>query len=178
MVSRRGDRRRGETTVPVTLPVMESAPERWLRNIRVSGFAFIVLSLVIASVVVLAPGLRIFVEQQTQIAALTASVEDQKNSVEQLEADVARWDDPAYVEALARDKLYYAYPGDLTYLVIDDGATPTGGDGVPVSDEIQSLQVDWVRALVSSIYTAGLTDATAAELVSPQLVSPTLGVAP
>ena len=169
MVGRQGNRQRGATTVPVALPPMESAPEHWLRNIRVSGFAFTMLALVIMTVIVLAPSLRILVEQQAQIAALTASVEQREASLEQLQDDVARWDDPAYVEALARDKLYYAYPGDLTYLVIDDGATPTATDGLPVSDEIQSMQVDWVHALVSSVYTAGLTDATAAELVSPQL---------
>jgi cell division protein FtsB len=148
---------------------MESAPEHWLRNLRVSGFAFTMLALVILSVIVLAPSLRILVEQQAQIAALTALVEERENSVGQLQEDVARWDDPAYIEALARDKLYYAYPGDLTYLVIDDGATPAGTDGLPVSDEIQSLQVDWVQALISSVYTAGLTDASASELVSPRI---------
>ena len=169
MAGRQGGRRRGTTTVPVTLPPMESAPEHWLRNLRVSGFAFTMLALVILSVIVLAPSLRILVEQQAQIAALTALVEERENSVGQLQEDVARWDDPAYIEALARDKLYYAYPGDLTYLVIDDGATPAGTDGLPVSDEIQSLQVDWVQALISSVYTAGLTDASASELVSPRI---------
>ena len=42
--------------------------------------------------------------------------------VDELEAEIARWDDPAYIEAQARDRLYYVFPGDRSYLVVgDDG---------------------------------------------------------
>jgi cell division protein FtsB len=152
------------TKVALSLPKMESAPELWLRNIRMSGFAFTVLALVIIAVIVLAPGLRILVEQQQQIAALTASVDAGETAVTTYQSDVARWSDPAYIEAQAREQLYYIFPGDRTYLVIDDGATVGTSDGQPISDSIQSLQVDWVQSLVSSLYTAGLTDATGSEL--------------
>jgi cell division protein FtsB len=160
--------RDGRTTkVPVALPQMESAPEHWLRNIRLSGFAFTVLALVVLSVVVLAPSLRILVEQQQQIAELRAAVEEKRNAVDELEDNVARWDDPAYIESQARDRLNYVYPRDYTYLVIDDGQTVQTSDGAPISGEIQETQVDWMASLVDSVFTAGLTDATASELESP-----------
>jgi cell division protein FtsB len=146
---------------------METAPELWLRNIRMSGFAFTVLALVIVAVIVLSPGLRILVEQRQQIADLTASVEAGTTAVSTYQSDVARWSDPAYIESQARQKLYYIFPGDRTYLVVDDGATTETSDGQPISDSIQSLQVDWVQSLVSSLYTAGLTNATGAELTTP-----------
>jgi cell division protein FtsB len=159
------------TKVALSLPPMESAPELWLRNIRLSGFAFTVLALVVVAVIVLAPGLRILVEQQQQIAALTAEVNAGTTAVNTYQEDVARWSDPAYIEAQAREKLYYIFPGDRTYLVVDDGETVETSDGQPISDSIQSLQVDWVQSLVASVYTAGLTDATGAELVSPSPAS-------
>lgn len=152
---------------------MESAAERWLRNIRMSGFAFTVLALIVVAVIVLAPGLRILVEQQKQIAELSASVAEGRTAVETYQSDVARWSDPAYIEAQAREKLYYIFPGDRTYLVVDDGETIETSDGQPISDSIQSLQVDWLQSLVSSLYTAGLTDATGAELTAPSPVAPT-----
>ena len=160
-------RRQGTTRVPVALPQMETAPELWLRNIRISGFAFTVLGLIVLAVVVLAPSLRILVEQQQQIAELRAAVEEKKNSVDDLKDDVTRWDDPAYIESQARDRLNYVFPRDYTYLIIDDGAVVSADDGAPISAEIQETQVDWTRSLISSLFTAGLTDATADELASP-----------
>jgi cell division protein FtsB len=146
---------------------METAPELWLRNIRLSGFAFTVLGLIVLAVIVLAPSLRILVEQQQQIAELRAAVEEKKNSVDDLHDDVTRWDDPAYIESQARDRLNYVFPRDYTYLIIDDGSVVSATDGAPISAEIQETQVDWTRSLISSLFTAGLTDATADELASP-----------
>jgi hypothetical protein len=61
------------------------------------------------------------------------------------------------------------YPGEYSYLVMDDGATPTTKDGLPISSDIQTTRVDWVQALLSSVLTAGLTDATPNEIVAPVL---------
>ena len=159
--------RQRTTKVPVALPE-ESAPGQWLRGIRLSGFTFVMLSVLVLATVVLAPSLRTLVEQQNQLAELRQAVEDRKDSVADLESDIARWDDPAYIEAQARDRLVYVYPGDYTYLVIDDGTTVTTDDGAPISDDIQTTRVDWVRALLGSILTAGTTTESADVLDSPR----------
>ena len=105
---------------------------------------------------------------------LRNDVADQKHQVSDLQSDIARWDDPAYIEAQARDRLVYVYPGDYTYLVIDDGKTITTHDGAPISDDIQTTKVDWVRGLLASLVTAGTTTAPADTLIeSPTLESPT-----
>ena len=158
--------RRNTTKVAVTLPE-ESAPEHWLRTIRFSGFTFLMLGLVVLAVIVLAPNLRILIEQRQQIAAMQATVDAAEQSVEELSDDVARWSDPAYIESQARERLYYVFPGDVSYLVIGDDAAVTDSDGIQISDQIQTTQVDWLRTLLSSVYTAGLTDAPASELVAP-----------
>lgn len=143
---------------------MESAPDHWLRNIRLSGFAFAILGLIVLSVVVLAPSLRILVEQQKQIAELRVAVEQEKDSVENIERNLDRWRDPAYIESQARDRLNYVYPRDYTYLVIDDGETEKTRDGVPISATLQETEVDWMHSVMSSFFTAGLTDKSADEL--------------
>ena len=139
----------------------------WLRNFRLSGFALSMLLLVVAALVVLAPSLKTFVEQRQQIAALEQSVADAQADVDDLGTEIDRWSDPAYIEAQARDRLYYVYPGDITFLVVGGDDSP-GEGGLPISDEIQTTQVDWVRALLSTVYEAGLTDAEPAQLESPQ----------
>jgi len=163
--------RRGTTKVAVSLPE-ETAPEHWLRTIRFSGFTFLMLALVVLAVVVLAPNLRILVEQRQQIAALQATVDATEQSVDELDDDVARWSDPAYIESQARERLFYVFPGDVSYLVMGDADTPADTDGLPISTEIQTSQVDWLRTLLSSVYTAGLTDAPADELVAPVVGAP------
>ncbi|MEP6480327.1 MAG: septum formation initiator family protein [Rhodoglobus sp.] len=150
-----------------TAPREPSAPELWFRNLRVSGFTVVILVLVVLTVVVLAPSLRILVEQRQQIAALEAGLKADKESVQELQKDVARWQDPAYIEAQARERLYYIFPGEYSYLVIDDTGAQTTTDGAPISTELQTTKVDWVKGLLSSVFTAGLTDATPDQLPSP-----------
>jgi cell division protein FtsB len=139
----------------------------WLRNFRLSGFAITVLGLIVAALVVLAPQLKTLVEQRQQIARLEQQVQDARDDLDDLDAEVARWSDPAYVEAQARDRLYYVYPGDVTYLVLDDDAAPVVADEQPISAELQSTEVDWVTAFLSSVYVAGLTEAPPAQLDDP-----------
>ena len=130
----------------------------WFRNLQLSGFTVTVFLLIVAGLVVLAPSLRILVEQRQEIAELERTVAEQQAAVEDLEVEIDRWQDPAYIEAQARGRLLYVYPGDISYLVIDDGLTPPSDDGQPISDEIQTTRVDWTRALLSSFVTAGSID--------------------
>jgi cell division protein FtsB len=152
--------------VAVAMPE-ESRPAAWLRNFRLSGFALSILLLVVSALIVLAPGLKTLIEQRQQIAQLEQSVQDAQDAVDDLGEEIARWSDPAYIEAQARERLYYVYPGDITFLVVGAEQGPTTADGLPISDEIQTTRVDWVRGLLSTFYQAGLTTATPDQLESP-----------
>jgi len=50
-----------------------------------------------------------------------------------------------------------------------DDDVVTTSDGVPVSDELQTPEVDWVGAMTSSLFDAGLSDRVATELVAPDI---------
>ncbi|WBU38048.1 FtsB family cell division protein [Homoserinibacter sp. YIM 151385] len=152
--------------VPVAMAA-ESRPMAWLREFRLSGFALSALLLIVTALVVLAPSLKTLVEQQQRIAQLRADVEAAEAEVGELQAQVDRWSDPAYIEAQARDRLYYVFPGDVSYLVIGSGDDEASLEEPEISDKIQATRVDWMRALVGSLYTAGLTDAEPDELASP-----------
>ena len=163
--------------VPVELPD-GTAPERWLRNIRLSSFTIVMLALVVLGVVVLAPSLKLLIQQRSQIAALEKSVEDQRKSVTSLKDQIARWDDPAYIEAQARNRLLFVFPGEYSYLVIPQAGTTTVQNAAPISRKIQTTKIDWVKSLTSSLLTAGLSTQTKSQLQSPSdtpLDSPTSG---
>ena len=153
-------------TVPVAMPA-ETAPERWLRTIRFSGFTVVMLGVLILAVIVLAPNLRILIEQRQQIAALQAAVDGTSASVDAFNSEVARWQDPAYIATQARERLYYVFPGDISYLVVAGSHQAATPDGAPISTEVQTTRVDWLQTLLASIYTAGLTDAPPDQLVAP-----------
>ena len=149
--------------VTVAIEREESTAERWLRTMRNSGFSFVMLGILIFAVIVLAPGLRVLVEQQQQIAALERDVAEQAATVGEMQQELDRWSDPAYVVTQARERLLFAYPGESSYLVV--GAPDVATDaGLPVSAAVQTTQVDWVMALLQSGWAAGLTDAPADEL--------------
>jgi len=150
----------------------ESRPAAWLRGFRLSGFALSSLLLIVAALVVLAPNLKTLVEQRQQIAELQAQVDHERQSVKDLTGEVDRWKDPAYVEAQARTQLYYVMPGDVSYFVVHAPTAPTTADNLPVSDKIQSADVDWVHALLQTTYAAGLTTATPQQLDAGVIPSP------
>ena len=105
-----------------------------------------------------------------QIADLQASIDQAQQDVDDLNAQVARWSDPAYIQAQARERLYYILPGDISYLIVGQPQEQSGQGDLPISDEIQTTQTDWIGGLLGSVYTAGLTDETPAQLDSPDQV--------
>lgn len=146
----------------------ETRPAAWLRNFRLSGFALSMLGLIVAAMLVLAAPLKTLIEQRQQIAQLEASLAEAQDAVDDLNEQVARWSDPAYIQAQARERLYYILPGDVSYLVVGQADPATGGDQLPISDEIQTTQTDWIGGLLASVYNAGLTDSTPEQLDSPE----------
>lgn len=161
--------------VPVAMPAAGAAAHQpWYRSLRFSGFSLLMLGIIVLFVVVLAPSLRTLIQQQEQIAQQQREVAAQKEDVSQKRKDVARWDDPAYIEAQARDRLLYVYPGEESYLVMGSegrrsSSTPTTDSGTPVSSTVQTPKVDWVQAMLSSVLQSGLTDESRQELVAPDV---------
>ncbi|UWF78053.1 MULTISPECIES: FtsB family cell division protein [Microbacterium] len=129
----------------------------WTSGIRLSGFAVIMLSLVILGTWVLVPTLGTYLEQRQRIAALEESVQLTKEEIAALEHQQERWEDPAYITAQARERLYYVRPGEVVYL-IDNDLEPTDlpRAQTPVSDEIAERPSDWMPQLLRSIVGAGL----------------------
>ena len=99
----------------------------WVGGIRLSGFMVIMLSLVVLGAWVLVPTLGTYLDQKQRIAALEQSVHVTQQKIDALKAERARWNDPAYITAQARERLYYVKPGEVVYLIdndIDPAAQP------------------------------------------------------
>ena len=141
--------------VPVALVTGTTKAGVWLGSIRVSGFTILVMSLTLLGVGVLAPQLKILIEQRQVVADLQAEAAQKQADLTELEKQRARWDDPAYVRAQARDRLYYVMPGEISYLVINDTQVEDL-KREKATAELQNTQTDWVTGLLKSFLIAGL----------------------
>lgn len=129
----------------------------WAGGIRLSGFAAIMLSLVVLGTWVLVPSIGTYLDQRQRIAALEHSVQVTEDQIAELEQERARWDDPAYITTQARERLYYVKPGEVVYLVdndLDPADIPPAQQAV--SDTIQERPSDWMPQLLRSLTAAGL----------------------
>ncbi|WP_026940129.1 FtsB family cell division protein [Humibacter albus] len=136
----------------------------WLRGIRFSWFSLVMLGLVVIGVLVVAPTLHLYVDQQHEIGRLEKNNADTAAKVADLKKQAADWSDPEYIKAQARGRLLFVMPGETSYLVIDDRAPTPQKNQAPVSRDIQATKSDWLGALASSFLTAGTTGATADQL--------------
>ena len=134
-----------------------AAPASLFRSLQVSGFAVVVLILLVAGVVVLSPTLSILAEQQQEIATLEGALVESQQEVVSLEEQRERWKDPSFVETQARERLLFVYPGDITYLVIDDVGDDPDAEDLTISTDIVSATTDWRKALLASYLVAATT---------------------
>lgn len=83
------------------------------------GIRAAILVVVLAMVVMsLAVPLRSWLRQGDENAALSADVAAREQRIAELEDEVARWQDNAYVEKQARERLHWVYPGETSYIVM------------------------------------------------------------
>lgn len=99
------------------------------RQITVRGLVLFVV--VLMAFIVLAPTLRAYVTQQEQHRDLAARIvaTEERNTV--LQGEIDKWDDPAFVQARARERLGFVMPGETPYRVVD----PQTVTGEEVPDE-------------------------------------------
>lgn len=135
-----------------------SSSSFWRFTQRFSGFSLVLLVIIIGGVFALAPGLRNLVEQRQQIAALQAQVAQQSESVQTLTEQTDRWQDPAYIKAQTRQRLFFVVPGEQSFVVLNDTGTSTSAstDQTPTTS-ITATQYDWRELLAQSWYTAATT---------------------
>lgn len=136
--------------MPTTRPAAVNA-RGWLRGIRFSWFAFVMLGLMVMAVLVLAPTIRLYTTQQQQVSDLAAQNRAQQAKVDQLNQQIKDWDDPDYIRAQARDRLLYVMPGETSYLIIDDVPKTPAAASTKVSTKVQQQTGDWSATLLRSM---------------------------
>jgi cell division protein FtsB len=111
----------------------------------------VVIALVGASV---ALPLRDLVAQRSRINALRDRQTSAAAELREMNAQIARWNDPAFVAVQARERLHFVLPGQVGYVVLEADNAPVLIHGTaPKTARSQS----WYAAVWGGVRRAGLT---------------------
>uniref|UniRef100_UPI0008499431 FtsB family cell division protein n=1 Tax=Actinacidiphila rubida TaxID=310780 RepID=UPI0008499431 len=102
--------------------VYRAAARRPVRRNKLTGRAALLALVLCSLVVALAYPMRQYVAQRSDIADQRRQAREAEKKVEQLRQEKARWQDPDYVRAQAREHLHYVMPGETGYQVAGLGA--------------------------------------------------------
>lgn len=150
--ARRGDQPKRRTAGT------QAEPERTRGSRNLTGRAAVVLLVLGALIVSYAQSLRVWFDQHQQISALNQEIRDREKRVGELNDEIARWKDDAYVKAQARQRLGWVMPGEIGYRVIGVDGKPLGAPPEPAapSDGTAPPQKPtWYTKLWGSVEGAG-----------------------
>jgi len=118
----------GQAAKPSKTPKQGAAakvklPRRSSLTTRALALAVVILMLTISY----ANSLRIYFAQSHEVAATKAEIADREAQIADLQTELNRWDDPAFVKLQARTRLGWVMPGEIGFTVVDADGKPLGG---------------------------------------------------
>ena len=116
---------------------------------RFTGRAVVLVLVLAVLAVSYASSMRAYLTQRAHIQDLKTAIAEREASIDALEREKRRWEDPAYVKAQARERFGYLMPGETGYQVL-------GEDGKPLKSQAELTDPDEV---VKVVPTAWWTDA-------------------
>jgi cell division protein FtsB len=108
---------------PKTAPGKPKPPRSSSLTARALALAVVILMLTISY----ANSLRIYFAQSHEVAATRAEIADREARIGDLQTELDRWNDPAFVKLQARTRLGWVVPGEIGFTVVDADGKPLGG---------------------------------------------------
>lgn len=145
----------GSPTTPASPEaVSPTAGRRLTSSITTRAIALAVVVLILT--ISYATSLRIYFAQREEIATTRAEITERENRITDLQGELARWDDPAYVKTQARNRLGWVMPGETGYKVVDRDGKPIGGGAEirPEKQQTKATQDAWWSKLWGSVEAA------------------------
>ncbi len=136
---------------------MQARPVAGPRRPRFTGRAAVLVLVLAVLTVSYASSLRAYLQQRSHIGDLKVQIAEREASIDQLEREKRRWDDPAYVKAQARARFGYLMPGESGFEVIGvDGRPLEAQASLNDPDEvIRTVPKAWWTAAWESVELAG-----------------------
>src|SRR5690606_31889092 len=110
---------------PRTTTASSSEPQK-------SGFwrattvrAVVLIAVFGLGIAMLVPTVQLYMQKQNELNQLSTEAQAERDALAELEAEKARWSDPAYVVSQARERLMYVFPNESAYQVVDPETVET-----------------------------------------------------
>lgn len=123
-------------------------------TVRAMVFSLVVL----VAFVLVYPTLGSYLAARTEVEQLRQERDAALAENADLEADLKRWDDEAYVIAQARERLSFVMPGETAFRVVDPEVVPqttTTADDGPVPETPTGATRPWYTTVWESVQVAG-----------------------
>ena len=116
-----------------------------------TGRATVLVVVLVALALAYTYPVRVYLAQESRIAEMQAAQAAQRAVIADKVEEVAKWQDPKYVEIQARERLFYVLPGEVPLLVLNDpvGAARDAGTAPPAAAPDR-----WYDTLWSSVEAA------------------------
>ena len=114
-----------------------------------SGRMLALAVVLVAITIMLAPTVRVFLNQRAEISALEADIASKKAEQEGLRQEISRWEDPNYVKQQARDRINMVMPGETSYWVFGEAGSPSAASSGPSAQGDQDQP--WLAGLWDSL---------------------------
>lgn len=121
-----------------------------------------------------ATSLRIYFTQAHEIASTRAEIAERQQRIEDLQAEMARWQNPDYVRTQARERLGWVVPGETGYRVVGaDGKPLGGGSEITAANKPEGpAPVAWWSKLWGSVEAADRPAPPKPEAKEPKPITP------
>ncbi|HWS34577.1 MAG TPA: septum formation initiator family protein [Actinoplanes sp.] len=113
--------------------------------------ATVLIGLVVLLALAYTYPLRVYLEQESQIAEMESSTAAQRTEIEETAKRLAKWRDDDYLRIQARERYFYVRPGETPLLVVEDkeGAARKAAEQAPAAAPDR-----WYDTLWSSVEAA------------------------
>lgn len=128
---------------------------------RLTGRAIVLLAVVLLLVASYTSTLHAWWQQRSDIQSTRAEIEMRKQAIVDLEDQIGRWDDPAYVKQQAKERFGWVAVGEVGYRVIGSDGTMQGADVPTLDSPEQPALPQWYDKLWGSVKEAGKEPAPA-----------------
>ncbi|HJQ42850.1 MAG TPA: septum formation initiator family protein [Jatrophihabitantaceae bacterium] len=119
----------------------------------ITGRALVLGTLVVLLLVLLASPLNRYFGSRSDVQHAAQQLREDQAELAQLRAQQQKWSNPAYIQQQARQRLQYAMPGDVVYVVVRPGQR---SDIETTSGVVaQKRPAGWNQKLWQSIQVAG-----------------------
>jgi len=121
---------------------------------RFTGRATVLFAVLIALALAYTYPVRVYLDQQSDIARLEAAQAAQREKIADLSTEAAKWEEPAYIRTQARERFFMVFPDEVPLVVLSDPEGAARDAGRPSGPTPPQRPDPWYDTLWSSIQAA------------------------